>query len=97
MYHRFKPYAGGLTAAALLIALGGACAAETLQPTDQPPQPRNFLPAAALYIHCATEGGDGPCALDPAMQRLNVDTLIDRPDVAPAPDPLDRPNVQPPR
>jgi len=68
----------------LWVALGGACTAETLQPADQPPLPRNFLPAA-LYIHCATEGGHGPCALDPRHQQLNIDTLIDRPDVAPAP------------
>ena len=61
----------------LWVALGGACTAETLQPADQPPLPRNFLPA--------TEGGHGPCALDPRHQQLNIDTLIDRPDVAPAP------------
>ena len=96
MSDQFRMYAGAFTAAAVVVALGGTCTAETLQPTDQPPQPPSF-PPAELYIHCATEGGDGPCALDPAMQRLNVDTLIDRLDVAPAPDPLDRPNVQPPR
>jgi len=29
----------------LWVALGGACTAETLQPADQPPLPRNFLAA----------------------------------------------------
>jgi hypothetical protein len=96
MSDRFTPYAGALAAVAFLMALGGASAAETLQPKDQPPQLRN-VPPAALYIHCATEGGDGPCALDPVMRRLNLDPLIDRRNHAPAPDPLDRPSVQPPR
>jgi hypothetical protein len=92
MPDRFRLYAGAFTAAAVVGR--PRCTAETLQPADQPPLPRNFLPAA-LYIHCATEGGDGPCAPDPAISSSN--TLIDRPDVAPVPDPLDWPNVQPPR
>jgi hypothetical protein len=73
-----------------LVACGGAWADETLQPQFQPPTPPRFL-----YIHCATPVDDGPCGLDPAMQRLNVDPRFDRPTVAP--DPHDRPELTPAR
>jgi hypothetical protein len=87
MSDRLRPYAGALMALAVLIAGGGACAAKTLRPKYQPPQApqlRNVPSPRFLYIHCATEVVDGPCGLDPAMQRLNLDPRFDRPDLAPA-------------
>ncbi|MGA8615533.1 MAG: hypothetical protein WB760_28405 [Xanthobacteraceae bacterium] len=43
-------------------------------PAHEPPvQPSAPLPAR--HIHCAMELGQGPCGLDPAMQRLNSGLL----------------------
>jgi hypothetical protein len=36
----------------------------------KPPVQRS-APPPVHYIHCAMELGEGPCGLDPAMQRLN--------------------------
>jgi hypothetical protein len=69
MGDRFKSCTVAFQAVALLIALGSACAAETLQPKDRAPQDPSKSPRF-LYIHCAA-GGYEPCGLDPAMQRLN--------------------------
>lgn len=96
MSDRFTPYASTLATVAVLISLGGACAAEELQPKDQAPQLQN-VPPRFLYIHCATQVGDGPCGLDPAMQGLSVHPRFDRPDDATKRDPLDRPDVSPAR
>jgi hypothetical protein len=97
MDNLFKACAIALETVALLIALSGACAAQTLQPTDQAPQSPN-QPQRFLYIHCATEGGDGPCALDPAMQQqLNGGPRRDGPREMPAPRPLIRPDIAPAR
>jgi hypothetical protein len=96
MDDRFKACAIALETVALLVALSGACAAQTLQPSEQAPQSPSE-PPRFLYIHCATAGGDGPCALDPAMQRLDGSPQRDGPREMPAPRPLIRPDIAPAR
>jgi hypothetical protein len=96
MPERFARYVVAPAIGALLVALGGVSVAEMLQPKDQAPQFQKE-PPRFLYIHCATAGGDGPCALDPAMQRLNGDPRLDGPREMPAPAPLLRPDVAPER
>jgi hypothetical protein len=97
MSDRLTPYAGALASAIVLIALGGACSAQELQPQAQPPRLPDVPSPRFLYIHCATEVLDGPCGLDPAMQRLSVEPRFHRPDVRRAPEPPDRPDFSPPR
>jgi hypothetical protein len=74
-----------LATIALLIALDGARAAETLRPAHRVPQYPN-KPPRFLYIHCAAGGGE-PCGLDPAMQRMSGAPRLAPPigpDLAPA-------------
>ena len=78
MSDRFKPYAVALVAAGILIALAGTGVAETTHPKKvrprEAPQLRPQLPEVD-YIRCAASLGDGPCAPDPAMRRLNGDPV----------------------
>jgi hypothetical protein len=76
MSDRFKPYAAVLVAAGILIALAGAGVAESMHPKKgrarEAPQLRPQLPQID-YVRCAASLGDGPCAPDSAMRRLNGD------------------------
>jgi hypothetical protein len=95
MPDRFKLCATALFTAGILIALAGTGVAETMHPKKgrprDVPQLRPPLPVVD-YIKCAASLGDGPCAPDPGMQRLNGDTPLERqrvpqpypPELAPA-------------
>jgi hypothetical protein len=95
MSDRLKSCTFALATIALLIALDGVCAAETLQPAHPAPQYPN-KPPRFLYIHCAA-GDYEPCGLDPAMQHLNSGPRREGPREMPAPTPLMRPDFAPTR
>lgn len=94
MPDRFKLCATALFTAGILIALAGTGVAETMHPKKgrprDVPQLRPPLPVVD-YIKCAASLGDGPCAPDPSMQRLNGEPLLERPPV-----PQAKPLVLPP-
>ncbi|HMG79006.1 MAG TPA: hypothetical protein VK591_09995 [Xanthobacteraceae bacterium] len=81
MSDRFTSSAAALTAAVLLIVLGGAGAgAEPRAKRHHAPQPPQLdapprIERPWLYVHCAGSSFDEPCALDPAMRRLNGDPV----------------------
>lgn len=93
MGDRFKSCTVAFEAVALLIALGSACAAETLQPKDRAPQDPS-KPPRFLYIHCAA-GDYERCGLDPAMQRLNGGPQLNLRKEIPAPTPPIGPDFAP--
>jgi hypothetical protein len=86
----------GFAAFAVTMALcGAAVAAPPHAKKEHPRKPplQQSVPRLSQYIHCAVELSEGPCGLDPAMQRLNGGT----PDSArPAP-PFDQPEFTPER
>lgn len=72
MRDRLSPGLQGLAALVIVMALCGAAAAAPLHAkkghAHKPPVQKLVPPVR--YIHCAMELGDGPCGLDPAMQRM---------------------------
>lgn len=93
MADRFTPSAAALTTVVLLIVIAGAelRAKRHHAPTPAPPQLDVPQPIERpwLYVHCAANeyGVDNPCALDPAMRRLNVKPIpvpVPGPGFAPA-------------
>jgi hypothetical protein len=103
MSDRFTSSAAALTTVLLLIVLGGTGAgAEPRAKRHHAPQPPQLdapprIERPWLYVHCAASGSivDNPCALDPAMRRLNGDPLPGRPRRAPDTD--DQPKFVPSR
>jgi hypothetical protein len=94
--NRSRPRAVAIVTAALLMTLGGACAAETLYPRkDHAPvaEPFEVPPPPVHFIRCADGLRDSPCAPDPAMQRLNGSPQLYRPERVPG----DEPNFAPAR
>jgi hypothetical protein len=95
MSDRVKPYAAVLVTAGILIALAGTGVAELMHPKKarprEAPELQPQLPKVD-YIRCAASLGDGPCAPDPSMQRLNGGPSFERqrvpqpypPSIAPA-------------
>jgi hypothetical protein len=73
---RSSPRFRGLAALVVAMTLCGAAAAAPQhlkkEHAHKPPVQQS-APPPVHYIHCAMELGEGPCGLDPAMQRLNSD------------------------
>ena len=79
MRDRLSPRLQGLAALVVAMALCGATAAAPLHAKKghaYKPPVQQSAPQPVHYIHCAMELGEGPCGLDPAMQR--VYTLVER-------------------
>jgi hypothetical protein len=91
MSDRFTPSAAALTTVVLLIVIAGAELRAKRHHAPAPPQLDVPQPIERpwLYVHCAADeyGLDNPCALDPAMRRLNVEPIpvpVPGPSFAPA-------------
>jgi hypothetical protein len=91
--YRLSPRLQRLAALVVAMALRGSTAAAPLHAKKghaaKPPVQHSMPPMP--YIHCAMGLREGPCGLDPAMQRLNreppdsahPEPRVDQPDFAP--------------
>jgi hypothetical protein len=91
-----SPRHHGLGVFVIAMALGGAASAAPLHAKKEhahKPPIQKSAPSPVHYIHCAMELGQGPCGLDPAMQRFNGEPPIS---VRPT-QPFDQPEFAPGR
>lgn len=95
MRDRLSPRLQGLATLVVAMALCGAAAAAPLHEKKlhvrRPPMQKPAPPVR--YIHCAMELGEGPCGIDPAMQRLRGEPPMRVPRALP----FDQPDFSPGR
>jgi hypothetical protein len=98
MSKRWMRYAVAFVTAASLIAFGSAGDAAQAKKDHAPNAPPALRdqPPSFQYIHCAM-GSSDPCPLDPAMERLGRDPVVNRPRDAPEGDPAGLPSLTPTR